>query len=198
MASAHTGFRSWDAYNWSYPLVMQVSPIHEAKAVVSFRGSRQLDLGSHWQGTPALKSDAFTRPDTEKVLLDIDTRGEIGFSYKVETDCEWLICNEPEGRVELSGSDAAGEGRKTVTFEINRSAVKGKVAADAKVKLTFDNGTESTSNLLFEADDLAEFRADSAFNSAKNLFILGAGNIFFRVVGHYIIISAPLFFRHRF
>ncbi len=177
MASAHTGFRSWDAYNWSYPLTMQVAPIHEAKAVVSFRGSRQLDLGSHWQGTPALKSDAFTRPDTDMVLLDIDSRGEIGFSYKVETDSKWLICKNPEGRATVSNVDEAREGRITVVFGIERSAVKGKTTADAKVKLTFDNETESVSNILFEADDLAEYKADSALNGAKNLFIERQGLI---------------------
>ncbi len=142
MSSAHTGFRTWDAYNWSYPPVSEVPPIHEAKAVVSFRGSRQLDLGSHWQGSPTLRSDGFTRPDTCCVLLDIDSRGDIGFTYSVEKSSEWLICDEPAGRV---------EDRKTVAFEINRDAVKGRQTATAKVKLQFDNGVVSESSLEFEA-----------------------------------------------
>ncbi len=142
MSSAHTGFRSWDAYNWSYPLVSEVAPIHEAKAVVSFRGSRQIDLGSHWQGTPALRSDGFTRPDTNSVFLDIDSRGDIGFTYSIEKTSEWLICDEPEGRV---------ENRKTVVFRVNREAIEGEETAAAKVKLAFDNGVVSETNLEFIA-----------------------------------------------
>ncbi|WP_026495713.1 glycosyl hydrolase 115 family protein [Butyrivibrio sp. WCD3002] len=218
MSSAHTGFRSWDAYNWSYPTASVVSPIHEAKAVISFRGSRQLDLGSHWQGSPALKSDAFTRPDTKQVLLDIDSRGDIGFTYEIENDCKWLICKEPTGRVEIvdnaldiiggvaSSEGASGivndtessEGRKTVTFTVNRDALFGKSVAEAKVKLTFDNGAISETRLSFEADnsDISELlsnlsedlqtpdgavdanKADNRkiFIERQNLIVIGAEN----------------------
>ncbi|WP_051197980.1 glycosyl hydrolase 115 family protein [Butyrivibrio sp. MB2005] len=217
MSSAHTGFRSWDAYNWSYPTVSFVSPLYEAKAIISFRGSRRLDLGTHWQGSPALMSDAFTRPDTEQVLLDIDSRGEIGFTYEIESDCEWLICNEPKGRVEIAdnaleiaGSMTAGassietgatesaEGRKTVVFTVNRDAISGKDTAEARVKLTFDNGTVSETSLSFEADnsDMSELLAGlnedlqttgssnaadtthkkNVFVERQNLIVIGAEN----------------------
>ena len=190
MSSAHTGFRSWDAYNWSYPTVSVVSPIHEAKAVISFRGSRQLDLGSHWQGSPALVSDDFARPDTEKVLLDIDSRGDIGFTYEIESDSKWLICSEPKGRVEIAdsvleiaggmsaidkalneaGVAEASEGRKTVIFTVNRDAITGKSTGDVRVKLAFDNGTASETKLTFKADVLnaSEFLADSGKDIVKS------------------------------
>ncbi|MBE5845348.1 MAG: alpha-glucuronidase [Butyrivibrio sp.] len=176
MSSAHTGFRSWDAYNWSYPLVSEVAPIHEAKAIVAFRGSRQLDLGSHWQGTPALKSDAFTRADVEKVLLDIDSRGDIGFSYSVECEDEWISCTEPEGRVYIEAS----EGRKTLVFVADRNKLDGEATAKAKVKLTFDNGVVSESNLLFEGENYSDsemIKDDSmgnVFVENQNLIVIKA------------------------
>ncbi len=147
MSSAHTGFRGWDDKDWTYPTVELVEPIPGGKVVVSFRGSEQYHLGAHWQDRGPLTNDAFTRPDTTEVLLDIDSRGNVSFSYELEFDSPWITASEKAGRVEIKDG-----GRKTVRFGIRREALKGKEEAKVKLLINFDNGQKTHSNLLFKAD----------------------------------------------
>lgn len=148
MSSAHTGFRNWDDHDWTYPTTETVLPIPRAKAVVSFRGSERYHLGAHWQDMGPLVNDEFTKPDAQEVLLDLDSRGDVSYRYEITFDSPWLICKEKEGRVEVSG-----DGRRTVRFSIDRSALKKKENAACKVKITFDNGQQTESNLLFQAEN---------------------------------------------
>lgn len=146
MSSAHTGFRNWDDHDWTYPTTETVLPIPRAKAVVSFRGSERYHLGAHWQDNGPLVNDEFTKPDAEEVLLDLDSRGNVSYRYEIIFDAPWLICKEKEGRVEVSE-----DGRRTVRFSIDRSALQEKEETACKVKILFDNGQQIESNLLFKA-----------------------------------------------
>lgn len=148
MSSAHTGFKNWDDHDWAYPTTETVLPIPRAKAVVSFRGSERYHLGAHWQDNGPLVNDDFTRPDKEEVLLDLDSRGNVSYRYEIAFDSPWLVCKEREGRVEISE-----DGRRTVHFSIDRSALKGKEETTCKVRITFDNGQETETNLLFKAEN---------------------------------------------
>lgn len=148
MSSAHTGFRVWDDNDWTYPTTETVLPIPRAKAVVSFRGSECYHLGAHWQDNGPLVNDDFTRPDTDEVLLDLDSRGNVSYRYEILFDSPWLICREKEGRVEISK-----DGHKTVHFSINRSALQGREEAACNVSITFDNGQKTETNLLFAAEN---------------------------------------------
>lgn len=148
MSSAHTGFRVWDDNNWTYPTTETVLPIPRAKSVVSFRGSERYHLGAHWQDMGPLVNDEFTKPDAQEVLLDLDSRGDVSYRYEITFDAPWLVCKEKEGRVEVSEG-----GRRTVHFSIDRSALKEKEEAACKVKITFDNGQQTESNLLFKAEN---------------------------------------------
>lgn len=150
MSSAHTGFRTWDDHDWVYPTTETVFPIPGGKAVVSFRGSERYHLGAHWQDRGPLVNDDFTRSDTEEVLLDIDSRGNVSFAYEIEFACPWLLCTEKNGRVEISE-----EGRGTVHFSIDRAALKGKDETACKLKIAFDNGQKTESNLLIKAENIA-------------------------------------------
>ena len=147
MSSAHTGFRGWDDKNWTYPTAETVVPIPGGKAVVSFRGSDLYHLGAHWQDNGPLVNDDFTRPDTEEVLVDLDTRGNVSYSYKAEFDSPWLVCSEKSGRVEVSDG-----GRSTLHFTIKRDYLTGKGEAQVTIRIAFDNGQETHSKLLFIAD----------------------------------------------
>lgn len=149
MSSAHTGFRSWDDKDWGYPAVQTVAPIPGGKAVVSFRGSETYHLGAHWQDRGPLRNDDFTRPDTEEVLLDIDSRGKVSFSYEAEYDRPWLLCPERSGRVE-----AAKDGRSTLRFGIDRRLLQGRDSASVTLRISFDDGTKTESKLLLEAEEL--------------------------------------------
>ncbi len=150
MSSAHTGFRVWDDHDWTYPTTETVLPVPGGKAVVSFRGSERYHLGAHWQDNGPLVNDDFTRPDAEEAVLDIDSRGNVSFLYEITFDCPWLLCTEKSGRVEIGE-----EGRKTVHFSINRAALTGKEEAACKLRIIFDNGQKTESNLLFKAENAA-------------------------------------------
>lgn len=147
MSSAHTGFRGWDDNDWTYPTVETVIPIPQGKAVVSFRGSEQYHLGAHWQDRVPLTNDDFTRPDTEDVILDLDSRGNVSYSYEVDFDSPWLLCSEKNGRVEVKKN-----GRKTLQFSVNRALLHGKMQASITIRITFDNGRKTYSKLLLMAE----------------------------------------------
>jgi len=159
MSSAHTGFRNWDDHDWTYPTTETVLPIPRAKSVVSFRGNERYHLGAHWQDNGPLVNDDFTKPDAEEVLLDLDSRGNVSYRYEVIFDAPWLICGEKEGRVEVSE-----DGRRTVRFSVDRLALKEKDEAACKVKIFFDNGQQTESNLLFKAENAnVEARKDTPY-----------------------------------
>lgn len=121
MSSAHTGFRSWDDNDWTYPAVERVTPVHGGKAVVSFRGSEAYHLGAHWQDRGPLVNTDFMRPDTKEVLADLDSRGDLSYTYNIESKAPWLNCSEKSGRVVIEEG-----GRKTLRFSVNRGCSAGK------------------------------------------------------------------------
>ncbi|MBQ5316083.1 MAG: glycosyl hydrolase 115 family protein [Oscillospiraceae bacterium] len=146
MDSAHTGFKVWDDNDWTYPTVAEVIPIPFAKHVAGFRGSIEYHLGTHWGDSIVLVSDGFTRPDTDEVLFDLDSRGNISYSYEMKYDCPWLICEEKTGRVEI-----ADGGHRTIRFTVDRTKITGDVSADVTVDIVFDNGRKDLSRLRFTA-----------------------------------------------
>lgn len=89
-----------------------------------------------------------------EVLLDIDSRGNVPFTYELEYDCPWLICEKKSGRVEItenheeSGKDIIGDAtenelqnvRATICFAVHRQKISGKEEAACLLKITFDNG----------------------------------------------------------
>ena len=175
MSSDHTNFRSWDAYDWTYPTVSVVTPIHGPKVAVSFRGEKTVNYGTHWQCPPSPVSYGFTRPETKEVLLDLDSRGDVSYSYEIVNDTDWIICKEPKGRVEVpvpyeanvitekiedgKASERIADdktlektGRSTVSFGVNRELITGKTEATGKVKISFDNGTFTEVDIIFKAD----------------------------------------------
>jgi len=147
MSSAHTGFRGWDDKDWTYPTVELVNPIPGGKIVVSFRGSEEYHLGAHWQDKGPLVNDDFSNPNCQSVLLDIDSRGMVSFSYELVYNCPWLLCEEKNGRVE-----PLKEGRKTLSFRIDRNQLNGKEEASVLLQIRFDNGSKTYSNLLIKAE----------------------------------------------
>ncbi|MBQ3027954.1 MAG: glycosyl hydrolase 115 family protein, partial [Lachnospiraceae bacterium] len=166
MSSAHTGFRGWDDKNWTYPTVETVVPIPGGKSVVSFRGSEEYHLGAHWQDRGPLVNDDFTRPDVTEVLLDIDSRGNVSFSYEVECDRPWLCCAETSGRVEI-----ADGGRKTLTFTVDRSMLCGEEEAPVTVRIAFDNGQKTYTKLLFVADACSLSAAEEKTDNGKEGYL---------------------------
>lgn len=146
LRSAHTGFRSWDDNDWTYPTVERVVPIPGGKSVIGFRGSEQYHLGVHWGDAMQLRNDDLTRPDVKEVLVDLDSRGNVSYAYVAEFDCPWLICDAKTGRVEV-----AEGGRKTLHFSVDRAKLTGTAQADVKIVVTFDNGETTNTRLAIVA-----------------------------------------------
>ncbi len=146
LSSAHTGFRSWDDREWSYPVVQKVSPLSVAKAMISFRGQDRYHLGAYWQDMAPLANKDFCRPETKEVLLDVDTRGKVGFNYEIKLDSDVLKMENAKKHV------SCGDGvRSTVVFTLNKDALEpGKeYNVKGKVDVTFDNGQKTCVDLEF-------------------------------------------------
>lgn len=146
MDSAHTGFRNWDDHDWCYPTVQQVIPIPRAKIVLGFRGSDRYHLGAHWQDGALECNEDFTVPNTEEVLIDLDSRGNMDFSFDVHSDKPWLRFSPQSGSV-----NAAGNGRQTVSVRCDRTALSGRENAVVEISVRFENGEKTTGRLEIAA-----------------------------------------------
>ncbi len=202
LSSAHTGFRSWDDREWSYPVAHKVSPLTVAKALVSFKGQDRYHLGAYWQDMAPLVCDDLatfvgakgdrTEADRTKngirqrAILDIDTRGEIGFEYKITLDSAAIICDKKEGRVgflaeqlndpQISLADKYKTCRDTVTFTIggstaNVSEVKGRV------DISFDNGQKTYVDLLFRLGECCPDADRNVISKLKPYCCINAADI---------------------
>lgn len=149
MDSAHNGFRVWDDNNWTYPAPNRVIPLPCAKILVSFRGSDAYNLGRHWQDGAPICNDAFTRPDTESITIDIDSRGAVDFDYEILCDKEWLHFSQEKGHV-----NACAEGHAGVVLTCDRDKLTGSEQAALKIQFHFANGEEKLALLTVKADKL--------------------------------------------
>ena len=147
MRSSHTGFRSWDDRDWTYPTVETVNPIHGGKVVIGFRGSDQYHLGAHWQDKEPLDNDDLMVPGMSEVIVDIDSRGDVSFTYRVLFDAPWLCCDQDSGRV-----DTQKDAHACVTFRADKHRIIGCEEAHVSVQIEFDNGQTTHSRLLIRAE----------------------------------------------
>ena len=177
LSSAHTGFRSWDDREWSYPVVNKVAPLSVAKAMVSFRGQDRYHLGAYWQDMAPIVWEFYSDTKAKEALLDIDTRGETGFEYKITLEADAVCCDKASGRVEvcndkLSNPDISSfekykSSRNTVTFSYGKgtseaSEVKGRV------DISFDNGQKTYVDLLFKLGENRPYCCINATDFAEN------------------------------
>ncbi len=148
MDSAHTGFRSWDAHNWTYPAVQEVIPLPMAKMIVSFRGGEAYHLGAHWQDSSYPCNDDFTRPDTKDVVIELGSRGDVDFTYRVQCARPWVCFDKTEGKVE-----SLTTGRESIAVTCDRSKLKGRERAQVEILVTFANGEKTTGRLELVAEE---------------------------------------------
>lgn len=167
MDSAHTGFRSWDAHDWTYPTVQEVIPLPMAKIVVGFRGGEAYHLGEHWQDSRYPCNDDFTRPDTKDVVIDLGSRGNVDFSYRIVCAKPWARFSKKEGSVRC-----LAEGQDSITVTCDRLRLKCREHALIEIFVTFANGQETVGRLELLAEDAA---AESSY--AKGTYIEKQGYI---------------------
>lgn len=146
MDSAHTGFRGWDDNDWTYPAAQTVYPIPKGKIAVSFRGSSSYHLGHHWQDRGVLCNEELLRPDVEEILLDIDSRGNVDYRYRVDSPAVWLSFSGTEGR-----SCLKEQSRITIAVRCDRSRLTGEESAKVRLEFFFDNGETTWSEVEIKA-----------------------------------------------
>ncbi len=148
MDSAHTGFRSWDANNWTYPTVQEVIPLPAEKIIVSFRGGEAFHLGEHWQDSSYPCNDDFTRPDTKEVVIALGSRGEVDFSYRIACGSPWVCFDKTAGSVE-----SCKQGMDSIIVTCDRTKLKGKDCALIEIFVLFDNGEKTVGRLELLAEE---------------------------------------------
>lgn len=147
MDSAHTGFRSWDDSDWTYPTVQEVLPIPRAKIVTGFRGSGEYHVGEHWLDVEWVCNDDFTRPDVDKVWIDLDSRGNVDFTYRIECDKMWAAFSPKEGRVR-----SLEEGGTSIAVTCDRTRLSGRERAYIRIYVDFANGEKTVGKLALDAE----------------------------------------------
>ncbi|MCL2189338.1 MAG: glycosyl hydrolase 115 family protein [Defluviitaleaceae bacterium] len=168
MASAHMGFRSWDDSNWTYPVVNTVVPISQPKIIVSFRGNDTYTLGMSWGARGGLKNDELTRPDISQVLIDIDSRSDMDFKFKLACEAPWLSFSQKEG-----ASDLQAQPRITIIATCDRALLSGEQTANITLDFAFKNGETKRALLEITAGN-ANAAHKGAFLWAQNYVCIAA------------------------
>lgn len=146
MRSAHTGFYSWDDYDWHYPVLHTVIPVPAGKVILGFAGSDAYSLGKQWFQVEPICNEDFLRADTEEVVIEIDSRGNIDALYQLTCDCDWLSFSETEGYI-----CAKQMARKRIKVHCQREKLKGQEKAILKFYFRFENGEEKEGTLAIAA-----------------------------------------------
>lgn len=165
MDSAHTGFRGWDDNDWTYPSAKTVYPIPRGKITVSFRGNNAYHLGAHWQDSSTLTNEEMLRPDCNKIILDIDSRGNVDFQYTVHCTVPWLSFSSMEGK-----SCLKKQSRISLEIICDKEQLSDEQAARIRLDFQFDNGAKTWSEVKVKAGGLFSIQD-------KNIFIENEGYI---------------------
>lgn len=151
MDSEHTGFRDWDAYNWTYPTAQTVYPIHRGKITVNFRGQEEYHLGSHWMYNAAKVCDDFTNPNVNEAIIELGSRGDMDFTYEIQCDKDWLTFEPQSGEIQVDK-----DGYTMIQVTLDRTKLQGKETADIKVVASFKgNGMQTVGHLAMVAGNEA-------------------------------------------
>lgn len=150
MDSAFTGFRSWDDYDWGYPVVSKIVPVNKPKMMVGFKGDRRFHLGAHWQDGARISNASMVRNDTDKVEILLDSRGSVGFDWEVKLSGEnsdSYVVTPSKGHVEPS------ENPRAVICVSCRKDFSGLDTEDIDINVTFDDGSATVGKLAVTAAD---------------------------------------------
>lgn len=171
MDSAHTGFRGWDDNDWTYPAARTIYPIPCGKTVVSFRGGGIYHLGHHWQDKGLLRNEEMLRPDVNEILLDLDSRGDVDFQYKVNCPVSWLSFSETEGQSCLSKTP-----RITLAIRCDRSKLIGEECARIRLDFYFQNGEKRWSEVEIKAGNRRGGYEPGAFMETEGYVCIDAAS----------------------
>lgn len=152
--SGFTGFRNWDDYDWGYPVITRVKPIHKPKIMIGFAGDERNHLGAHWQdGDPICNTDML-RNDRNFAIIYLDSRGDVDFTYEATSDKEWISFEPATGKINVSGIP-----RAVIKVICDKSKLSAQEKALVNVKVLFADGSETVGKLAVMAAPVREGKA---------------------------------------
>lgn len=146
--SGFTGYRDWCDKDWGYPVLHRVMPINKGKVIVSFRGDKRYHLGHHWQDGEPICNEEFTRPETKKISIYLDSRGKVPFCFEVKTDKKWLKIGK-----HISYQVPDKYPRTVIDLTVDRNKLVGEETAYVDFDIKFENGESTTSRLAVKANN---------------------------------------------
>jgi hypothetical protein len=171
MDSAHMCFINWDDNNWTYPVIKTIFPIPYPKIAVSFRGNNTYNLGHHWQDKIPISNSEMTRPDTNEIILDIDSRGDIDFRFSITCDKQWLSFSQVNGKSYLKDNP-----RTTITIHCDREKIINEDTALINISFEFINGEKKQALLNVKAGNSDYSGYHGAFLESQNYICINAEN----------------------
>lgn len=169
MDSAHTGFRNWDDNDWTYPQAKTVYPIPCGKIVVSFRGNNAYHLGAHWQDKAPLYNEEMLRPDCDRILLDLDSRGDQDYQYTAHCSEPWITLSSTEGMSCLNQ-----QSRITLVITCDKEKIQGEQTACIRLDFQFENGDKTWSEVEVRAAGYPSASCENVFIENENTICMEA------------------------
>jgi len=169
MDSAHTGFRGWDDNDWTYPQAQMVYPIPCGKIVISFRGDNSYNLGYHWQDLAPICNEEMMRSDIDRILLDIDSRGNCDFHFTLHCKESWLHFSQTEGNSCLNR-----QSRTTIEICCDRTQFIGEQKAQIQFDFSFENGQKCRAEAEIKARNGGYKKIPGAFLESEGYICMGA------------------------
>jgi len=173
MESAHMCFRTWDDNNWTYPIAQNIAPIPQPKIVVSFRGDNTYNLGHHWQERIPICNAEMTRPNVNKIVFDIDSRGDIDFNFSITCDKEWLSFSQNDGK-----SNLKEQPRTSIEVFLDRKKLSdyGEEVALIQIDFEFLDGTKKMALLNVKASNKSYSQHPGAYIELQNYLCINAAH----------------------
>lgn len=169
MESAHMCFRTWCDNDWAYPVVKSVLPIPYPKTVVSFRGFDVFNLGYYWQDAAPICNTELTRPDVNDIIIDIDSRGDVDYNYKISCDKPWLTFSKTFGKSLLKENP-----RISITAHCDRNILDGDDTAAVTIDFVFKDETKKQAFLDVKASNKTFPEYPGAFLEASGYLCINA------------------------
>jgi len=144
--SGFTGFRSWDDYDWGYPVITRVKPIHKAKIMIGFAGDNYFHLGAHWQDGNPISNNDMLRADVNSAVIYLDSRGDVDFNYEAKSDKSWISFEPASGKV-----NATEYPRAMIKVICDKSKLGQEETALINVDVKFADGSSTIGKLAVSA-----------------------------------------------
>lgn len=144
--SGFTGYRDWCDKNWGLPVVRRVHPLHKGKVMAGFSTTEGFHLGEHWQDGEPICNDDFTRPDVENVVIYLDSRGRVPFSFRTEASKDWVKIKGGKGK-----QNPLKKARNEIVLSIDRDKVQNEEKAVISIYVDFDDNEKTVCRLAVKA-----------------------------------------------